>query len=212
MCGWRERADRAHPSNPDTPESEGEKAGELGTVGSYPREHLNCMQLCAQSPRNDAHTAIGTAAAALAASGTPSAATLVAAPSGARDGSSSAAGRPVLTELTPTALAPGLVSLAAAALTAARNESDACSCGAGAGQLMRVRGSTNSGKWNPDERSLYQEAVVMSGANQWSAIARHVVTRDASQARTHGVRTRRGSGGGRGGGGVPVCPRARLTG
>jgi hypothetical protein len=75
MCGWRERADRAHPSNPDTPESEGEKAGELGTVGSYPREHLNCMQLCAQSPRNDAHTAIGTAAAALAASGTLSAAT-----------------------------------------------------------------------------------------------------------------------------------------
>ena len=172
--------------------------GALGTAGRDSLEPRNRMQLRAKSPRNDAHTAVGTAAAALAASGTPSAAALVAAPSGARDGSSSAAGRTVLTELTPTVLAPGLASLAAAASMTARKESDACSCGAGADKLKRGRRSTNVGVWNPEECSLYWQAVAMFGANQWSAIARHVGTRDASQARTHGVRTRRekGSGGG----------------
>ena len=104
-------------------------------------------------------------------------------------GSSSAAGR-VLTPL--AARAPGLASLAAAALMSAPNGSDACTtCGAGADQLNRERQSTNVGVWNPKERRLYQDAVTRFGANQWPAIARHVGTRDASQARTHGVRTRR---------------------
>jgi hypothetical protein len=58
--------------------------------------------------------------------------------------------------------------------------------------------ATNTGVWNPNERRLYQEAVALFGAKEWRAIARHVGTRDASQARTHGVRTRRGEGSGGG--------------
>ena len=55
------------------------------------------------------------------------------------------------------------------------------------------------GVWSPKERRLYQDAVALFGANEWRSIASHVGTRTSSQARTHGVRTRRGKGSGGGG-------------
>jgi len=42
---------------------------------------------------------------------------------------------------------------------------------------------TKVGARSPEEHRRYQEAVSVLGANQWPAIARHVGTRDASQAR-----------------------------
>ena len=116
-------------------------------------------------------------------------------------GPRSAPERPALLELKPAALCPGLDALAAAAVATPRNGSGACSCGASADQ------SHNVGVWNPGERRRYQEAVSLVGANNWPAIARHVGTRDASQARTHGVRTRREKGSEGGGG-----PRAAAVG
>ena len=114
-----------------------------------------------------------------------------AAPNGARDGSSSAAGRQVLGDLPHELALAGLAVLAAAT-----------SHGAGAGP------PTNTGHWNIDERRLYEEALTTVGARQWEAIAKHVGTRDPTQARTHAVRTRpgRGAEGGRGGV-VCVCVR-----
>ena len=111
-----------------------------------------------------------------------------AAPSGARDGSSSAAGRQVLGDLPREMALAGLAGLAAEAWH-----------GAGAGP------PTNTGHWTIDERSLYEEALTTVGARQWEAIAKHVGTRDPTQARTHAVRTRPGDRGAEGGRGGVVC-------
>ena len=79
-----------------------------------------------------------------------------------------------------------------------------------ADQISETNPRVGVGRWSAEEKRLYQEAVARFGDNQWSAIARHVGTRNAEQARTHGVRTQRGArgaGGGRGGGGVPMVCR-----
>jgi hypothetical protein len=62
------------------------------------------------------------------------------------------------------------------------------------------------GRWTAGERIRYAQAVAMFGANQWSAIASFVGTRDVVQTRSHGVRTRRE----RQGGGASFSPSRPL--